>query len=100
MASKAPVKSASFEVIKGLGKSLPYAGVLFFLGSMALAPTGAEFLGSDAAAGELTGGVPWLEPLFRPGSPELESGLFALQAGLGGILLGFVLGRLTARRRS
>ena len=40
------------------------------------------------------------EPLFRPGSPELESGLFALQAGLGGILLGFVLGRLTARRRS
>ena len=70
------------------------------LGSLALAPTGAEFLGSDAAAGELTGGVPWLEPLFRPGSPELESGLFALQAGLGGILLGFVLGRLTARRRS
>jgi multicomponent Na+:H+ antiporter subunit D len=37
LASKAPVKSASFEVIKGLGKSLPYAGVLFFLGSMALA---------------------------------------------------------------
>ena len=70
------------------------------VGSLALAPTGAEFLGSDAAAGELTGDVPWLEPLFRPGSAELESGLFALQAGLGGILLGFVLGRLTARRRS
>jgi len=83
-----------------IGLALVVAIVGVYLGSLALAPTGAGFLGSDAAAGELTGGVPWLEPLFRPGSPELESGLFALQAGLGGILLGFVLGRLTARRRS
>ena len=83
-----------------IGLALVVSIVGVYLGSLALAPTGAEFLGSDAAAGELTGGVPWLEPLFRPGSPELESGLFALQAGLGGILLGFVLGRLTARRRS
>lgn len=83
-----------------IGVALVVAVMGVYLGSLALAPTGAEFLGSDAAAGELTGGVPWLEPLFRPGSPELESGLFALQAGLGGILLGFVLGRLTARRRS
>ena len=83
-----------------IGLALVVAIVVVYLGSLALAPTGAEFVGSDAAAGELTGGVPWLEPLFRPGSPELESGLFALQAGLGGILLGFVLGRLTARRRS
>ena len=83
-----------------IGLALVVAIVWVSLGSLALAPTGAEFLGSDSAAGELTGGVPWLEPLFRPGSPELESGLFALQAGLGGLLLGFVLGRLTARRRS
>lgn len=83
-----------------IGVALVVAVMGVYLGSLALAPTGAEFLGSDAAAGDLTGGVPWLEPLFRPGSPELESGLFALQAGLGGILLGFVLGRLTARRRS
>ena len=86
------------DVWIGLALVVSIMGV--YLGSLALAPTGAEFVGSDAAAGELTGGVPWLEPLFRPGSPELESGLFALQAGLGGILLGFVLGRLTARRRS
>ena len=83
-----------------IGVALVVAVMGVYLGSLALAPTGAEFLGSDAAAGDLTGGVPWLEPLFRPGSPELESGLFALQAGLGGILLGFVLGRLTARRAS
>ena len=83
-----------------IGLALVVAIVGVYLGSLALAPTGAEFVGSDAAAGELTGGAPWLEPLFRPGSGELESGLFALQAGLGGVLLGFVLGRLTARRGS
>jgi len=83
-----------------IGLALVVSIVGVYLGSLALAPTGAEFVGSDAAVGELTGGVPWLEPLFRPGSGEFESGLFALQAGLGGILLGFVLGRLTSRRPS
>lgn len=83
-----------------IGVALCVALVTVYLGSLAMAPAGAEFVGSDAAAGDLTGGVPWLEPLFAPESAELESGLFALQAGLGGILLGFVLGRLTARRRS
>ena len=37
VASRAPIKSASFSVITGLGKYLPVAGVLFFLGAMALA---------------------------------------------------------------
>lgn len=37
LASRAPVKSASFSVIKGTGKYAPLAGVLFFLGGMALA---------------------------------------------------------------
>lgn len=37
VASRAPIKSASFSVITGLGKYLPAAGVLFFLGGMALA---------------------------------------------------------------
>ncbi|MBU6358557.1 MAG: hypothetical protein KGS46_00875 [Chloroflexi bacterium] len=37
LASKAQIKSASFENIKGLGKYLPQSGVLFFVGSMALA---------------------------------------------------------------
>ena len=83
-----------------IGVALVVAVMGVYLGSLALAPTGAEFLGSDAAGGDLTGGVPWLEPLFAPESAELESGLFALHAGLGGILLGFFLGRLTARRAS
>jgi multicomponent Na+:H+ antiporter subunit D len=37
VASRAPIKSASFSVITGLGQYLPGAGVLFFLGAMALA---------------------------------------------------------------
>lgn len=37
MASRAPIKSASFEALTGLGKAAPFAGVLFLLGGMALA---------------------------------------------------------------
>ena len=44
--------------------------------------------------------VPWFQPLFQPSSSEVESGLFALQAALGGTVLGFTIGRLSARRRS
>lgn len=67
---------------------------------VALAPSGAEFAGTDATANELLDAEPWFEPIFSPGDlgGEVESGLFALQAGLGGTLLGFALGRLTRRR--
>jgi multicomponent Na+:H+ antiporter subunit D len=37
MASRAPVKSASFDVLVGVGKTSPAAGMLFLLGGMALA---------------------------------------------------------------
>lgn len=37
IASRAPVKSASFEVVLGVGKNSPAAGILFLLGGMALA---------------------------------------------------------------
>ncbi len=37
MASRAAVKSASFEVVVGVGKYHPFAGVLFLLGGLALA---------------------------------------------------------------
>ena len=71
-----------------------------YLASLAMAPSGAEFAGTDAAANDLLDVEPWFKPLFSPGElgGELESGLFALQAGLGGIVFGFVLGRLSGRR--
>ncbi|MCS6848909.1 MAG: proton-conducting transporter membrane subunit [Anaerolineae bacterium] len=37
LASRAPVKTASFGVLRGTGKYAPLAGVLFFIGGMALA---------------------------------------------------------------
>ena len=37
VASRAPVKTAAFSAITGLGKTVPLAGVLFLLGSMGLA---------------------------------------------------------------
>lgn len=42
--------------------------------------------------------VPWFDSLFQVESGELESGLFAVQAALGGIVLGFALGALWGRR--
>ena len=37
VASRAPVKTASFEVVQGLGKYMPATGALFFIGGLALA---------------------------------------------------------------
>ena len=37
LASRAPVKSADFKVVTGVGRALPFTGVLFFTGALGLA---------------------------------------------------------------
>jgi cobalt/nickel transport protein len=39
-----------------------------------------------------TGYTPWVKPLWTPPSPEIESLLFAVQASIGAIIIGYILG--------
>jgi cobalt/nickel transport protein len=61
-----------------------------------------EFAGADGVAVERideTDYRPWFAPLFEP-SAETASGLFALQAAIGGGVLGYVFGVARTRRRN
>jgi cobalt/nickel transport protein len=65
---------------------------------------GAEFRPSDGQAEELITAIhpdyePWFSPVFEPPGGEMESMLFALQAGIGAAGLGYVFGVLRERRR-
>ncbi|WP_068265487.1 energy-coupling factor ABC transporter substrate-binding protein [Janibacter limosus] len=74
--------------------------VALYLGGRASAGDEEAFGGTDAAATaqlEEAGHEPWFQPLMPPAGGEIESGLFALQAGLGGVVLGYVFGRLRGR---
>jgi multicomponent Na+:H+ antiporter subunit D len=62
VASRAPVKTAAFDVVTGLGKYMPLAGLLFFVGGLALVgipPTNGfvskmMFFSSGIEAGQFT----------------------------------------------
>lgn len=63
------------------------------------------FSGTDASAGALVEEqnpeyTPWFEPLIGELPGEVESGIFALQAGIGGGILGYALGFLRGKNRS
>ena len=60
------------------------------------------FGGADGAAGEAieeTGYEPWFESFWEPPSGEIESLLFALQAAIGAIIIGYVLGYYNGRAK-
>lgn len=58
-----------------------------------------DWAGADSEAvgviSEITGGSyhPWFKPIWEPPSKEIESLFFSLQAAIGGIVIGYFLGR-------
>ena len=77
-------------------------GVSFAIGGLHTDPD-ERFVGTDSAATAQIlaanhGYQPWFTPFFQPESGEIESGLFALQAAIGGCILGFAIGALWGRR--
>ncbi|MBI5681309.1 MAG: energy-coupling factor ABC transporter substrate-binding protein [Methanobacterium sp.] len=53
------------------------------------------FSGADSLAGpaiESTGYHPWFNSIWEPPSGEIESLLFALQAAIGSLIIGYVFG--------
>lgn len=86
------------------------AGIVAIVGTALVIDSGRSgdhdrFVGTDSAA---TSRIeqdnpdyrPWFRSVWSPGSGEVESGLFALQAALGGVVLGYCFGALRGRRRA
>ena len=63
----------------------------------------AEFSGADGLAETAITEInpdytPWFSSIYEPASSEIESLLFALQAAIGAGVVGFVFGRITAKK--
>lgn len=63
----------------------------------------AEFAGADGLAETAITEIapnykPWFSSIYEPASGEIESLLFALQAAIGAGVMGFILGRITAKK--
>ncbi|AAB99091.1 TPA: energy-coupling factor ABC transporter substrate-binding protein [Methanocaldococcus jannaschii] len=60
------------------------------------------FGGSDDQGCEVVeelGYKPWFHPIWEPPSGEIESLLFALQAAIGAIIIGYYIGYYNAKRQ-
>jgi cobalt/nickel transport protein len=77
---------------------------LFLLQDAAFQDAGEEAWGGadDSVADliEASGYEPWIEPFWEPPSGEIESLLFALQAAIGAIVIGYVFGYWRASRKT
>ncbi len=60
------------------------------------------FSGSDDKASqaiEQTGYQPWVSSIWKPPNSEMESLLFALQAAIGALIIGYFIGYYTGKRK-
>lgn len=58
---------------------------------------GADVAGTGAISSQSPSYVPWAAPIWKP-PPETESMLFALQAAIGAIVIGYFIGYEKARQ--
>lgn len=62
--------------------------------SLVIGTRNGELEGADSLATDsITNYDPWFEPFWEPPSGEIESGIFALQAAIGGIVVGYFIGK-------
>ncbi len=62
-----------------------------------------NFGGSDDKASQVieqSGYTPWTTSLWTPPSSEMESLLFAVQAAIGALIIGYFLGYYTGKRKT
>jgi cobalt/nickel transport protein len=64
----------------------------------------AEFVGADGQAEEVISEIspnyePWFHAIWEPPSGEIESLLFSVQAAIGAIVIGYVIGFGSARKK-
>ncbi|MGD6850948.1 MAG: energy-coupling factor ABC transporter substrate-binding protein [Candidatus Bathyarchaeia archaeon] len=74
--------------------------VVIFIVPLILVPN-AEYGGADGAAEEAisdTGYEPWFTSIWEPPSGEIESLLFALQAAIGALIIGYFVGYERGKR--
>jgi len=93
---------------KKMNKRVVVVGIFLIVLLMAvplLVVKDSEFGGSDGAGSEaITAIAPdydseWISNWWQPPGGETESALFALQAAIGGILIGYALGYLRGRQK-
>lgn len=77
-------------------KAVAITVMLIFLTSSYIAMA-AEWTGADEQAEEAISEInphykPWFAPIWEPPSGEIETFLFSLQAAMGALLIGYLLG--------
>jgi len=82
---------------------LVFAAVFLFQDAAIRASGEEAWGGADGAAAELiesSGYEPWIDPFWEPPSGEIESLLFALQAAIGAIVIGYIFGYWQGSRKT
>ncbi|MEN3183449.1 MAG: energy-coupling factor ABC transporter substrate-binding protein [Atribacterota bacterium] len=75
-----------------------FASFLLFLVSLHFGQQRGDLAGADEQAEHLIREItpnfePWFSPLWEPPSGEIETMIFSLQAAIGGLIIGYILGK-------